>query len=370
MTIRRVLAVLAAASSLLLAIQPLAPPAGAAGSPWFTETAPLSLSVSGTYTPLVGNFEGDATPDILWYAPGSATDWMWRGLGSGTFAKHPLAQQIGGTYTPIVGDFVSDARPEVLWYAPGSGADALWNFANDEITSYPISISGTYTPHVIPDSRWGPGGGRREKILWLTPGTGGDSLWQFTGPTGQHTSTTLSVAGSPIPVIGDFDGNTINDILWYRPGAEPEQLWSALDPYGNYISSAFQVTGTYTPVVGDFTPFLDTIDDIVWYAPGATSANVWQGTGIRADWSKSTVPFAGRGTAIPLRGEWGYLLLADPAGPDRIWFLQNGIAPYSGSTGNTELGSGYTPIVGDFAGFTPDVLWYKPGKAREILFTD
>lgn len=369
MTIRRVLAALTAASSLLIALEPLAPPSGAAGSSWFTESSALSLAVTGTYTPLVGNFEGDATPDILWYAPGSATDWMWKGLGSGTFAKHQLARQVGGTYTPIVGDFVGDARTDVLWYAPGTAADALWNFANDEITSSPISIGGTYTPHVIPDSKWGPGAGRTDKILWLTPGSGGDSLWQFTGPAGQHTATALSVAGSPIPVIGDFDGNTINDIVWYRPGAEPEQLWTATDTGGTYASSTFQVSGSYAPVVGDFTPFLDGRDDIVWYASGATSVNVWQGTGSGTVWSKSTVPFAGSGTAIPLMGEWGYLLLADPAGTDRIWFLQNGIAPYSAPTGNTELASGYLPIVGNFAGLGSDILWYKPGKAREVLFT-
>ena len=121
--------------------------------------------VSGTYTPIPGDYDGDGRTDIFWYAPGTATDHLWTATAAGTFTtttphagqrhlhahprrlrrrrphrhllvrarrrhrpaldRHPAGtfttttpQQVNGTYTPIPGDFDGDGRTDIHWYAP------------------------------------------------------------------------------------------------------------------------------------------------------------------------------------------------------------------------------------------------------------
>src|SRR5687767_13551946 len=79
----------------------------------------FSVTVNGTYKPLVGDFEGDGDDDIFWYAPGTAKEVMWESNGDGTFIGRAAAQ-VNRTYRPFTGDFDADGDDEIIWYAPGT----------------------------------------------------------------------------------------------------------------------------------------------------------------------------------------------------------------------------------------------------------
>ncbi len=83
------------------------------------------VSVAGSYLPLAGQFDGEQTgpDDILWYAAGPDADGLWTGRPDRSFGKAALT--ISGTYEPIVGDFDGDGWDDVFWYAAGPAGDYL-----------------------------------------------------------------------------------------------------------------------------------------------------------------------------------------------------------------------------------------------------
>lgn len=360
--VRNLAAVLVAAALVLLGSpgQASAAPVG-----WFVEHTGATVSVSGTYIPIVGDFGGSTYSDILWYAPGSTQEKLWLSNGNGTFTKSTAPVQVNGTYTPVVGDFAGDVRDDIFWYGPGSAADFLWKFNDGYPTSVSKSISGTYTPVVLPESDFTAF--TKDKIVWYSPGAGADSMWRFTTAAGAHTSIPLTIPGSPKPLVGDFDGSGISDVVWYTPGATQEVYWRATGPNGTYSTSTFSVTGTYTPIVYDLTPNTDGRTDIAWYRNGSSVFNIWQG---KADgtWSTDTWSTSGKGTAIPLIYQWGYVWFWDTTGADRLWFLNPSTPPTDDVTGNTEIPAGYQPLVGHFDNIGTTIFWYKPGAAPEYLF--
>ena len=354
-----IIRVVVAAATVALGLA-LATPADAAGG-WFGEHTGSSVSVNGTYTPLVGDFAGDGHDDIVWYAPGPATDFLWTSNGDGTFAKAPLARQVSGTYIPVVGDFGKDNRSDIFWYKPGSDADHLWMFQNGAIFEVTHYIAGIYQPIVLRDSAYGSGD---DDIFWYAPGAASDSIWTFDA-SGAKTGRYVNVPGSPKPLMGDFDGNGIADVFWYNAGTTPDQLWRGTDGAGSFIQAGFTVNGTFQPAVQDFTSGSDGRSDILWFRPGAAADVLWEGTGA-GGFAPSNHVVSGTGTGIALDWSWGYLWTYDPAAPDRTWY-DDGAVEYDDLAGNTELGAGYTTLVGNFASTVEGIFWYKAGPAPEIL---
>ncbi|HEX7136059.1 MAG TPA: hypothetical protein VF228_25995, partial [Iamia sp.] len=115
-------------------------PSGAGGA----VTTFVFKLVNGTYTPLVGDFDGNGVDDIIWYAPGAGVDTMYRFAGSvGGHASMSLT--INGTYQPVVLDADDDGYDDVLWYAPGAAADSMWLFGpGASHTTKAVAINGTY----------------------------------------------------------------------------------------------------------------------------------------------------------------------------------------------------------------------------------
>ncbi len=177
------------------------------------------LTINGTYEPVVGDFNGDDRSDILWYAPGSAGDYLWTGKASGGFTSTPTT--INGTYVPVVGFFNGDGLSDILWYAPGSAGDYLWTGkASGGFTSTPTTINGTYVPVVgfLNDDAL-------SDILWYAPGAAGDYFWTNDG-VGGFTSTPTTINGTYVPVVGDFNGDGLTDIIWYAAGSANDYLWT------------------------------------------------------------------------------------------------------------------------------------------------
>jgi FG-GAP repeat len=89
-----------------------ASPASAAPEPTFNERfTSYPLTVNGTYVPLVGDLDCFADSDsefsIIWYAPGTAADSQWRSFDAGPSGLEysSTSLSISGSYEPFVGDF-------------------------------------------------------------------------------------------------------------------------------------------------------------------------------------------------------------------------------------------------------------------------
>jgi hypothetical protein len=91
----------------------------------------------------------DAISDVLWYAAGSDSDYLWLFAADGSHSE-PVSVNIDGTYEPLIGDFDGSGTSDVLWYAAGNDSDYLWLFAADGSHSEPVSVNidGTYEPLV------------------------------------------------------------------------------------------------------------------------------------------------------------------------------------------------------------------------------
>lgn len=76
------------------------------------------------YRPIVGDFTGDGVSDIAWYRPGGqpSTTWVWRrGLRSYEVRGFDA---VSGTYSPVVADLDGDRRDDI-WF-PTAGGTNKW----------------------------------------------------------------------------------------------------------------------------------------------------------------------------------------------------------------------------------------------------
>ena len=224
-------------------------------------------NVLRTYTPIPGDFDGDGRTDIYWYGPGTAPDGLWRGTTTGfTSAAAPL---VNGTFRPAAGDYDGDGRTDILWHAPGATADRLWRGTTGGFTSVPVTnVNGQYTP--VAGDYDGDG---RDDVFFYAPGAASDAHWRGTA-TGFTPGPARSVSGTYTPIAGDSEGDGPDDLLWYAPGAAVDRTWRG-GAAGLVDSHGPQVTGTFTPVPGDFTG--DGRTDVLWYAPGVAHDEVWHG---------------------------------------------------------------------------------------------
>jgi hypothetical protein len=93
---------------------------GAAGGAFVGQ----SVAVNGTYQPMVADLEGDGRDDVVWYAPGPASDAWWR--WSATRAIGPTELTADGSHQAIVGGFSTGGADGIFWYAPGASPDGVW----------------------------------------------------------------------------------------------------------------------------------------------------------------------------------------------------------------------------------------------------
>jgi hypothetical protein len=168
-----------------------------------------NLAVNGASIPLAGDFDGDGDTDIIWFAPGSAPDNLWR-FSNGTPVSTPLS--IVGSYRPVVGDFDGNGTDDLFWYGPGAKADYIWWYgAGATYTSVPTTVTKKdYRPFAADVD-----GDGADELFWYTPGTGPDYLWTAISRAGAPTSRSVAADGVATPVVGDYDHNGFDDILWY-----------------------------------------------------------------------------------------------------------------------------------------------------------
>lgn len=287
-------------------------------------------------TPITGDFVGDDTltgnlDDILWYTPGAGGDALWRTKGDRSWAATSIS--VTGTFQPLVADFSSDGKDDIFWYAPGSTAESLWDFNPDgSITKTAFSVSGTYTPIV---GEFTDDGG--DDILWYAPGPAADSWWDI-NVDGTVTQRAFSVKGTFTPVVGQFSGvgsptfDFLDDVFWYAPGTAPDSVWD-WNPDGTITQRPLTINGTYRVVAGNFTS--DGFEDLLFYAPGTAADSLWDFDS--ASLAKTQKPLAINGTydavlAAPMfdqSEQTDVLFFRKGAAGDTIWDFGGGNATFT-----------------------------------------
>ncbi len=258
------------------------------------------ISVSGNYTPIDGNFDGDNYADILWYGPGTASDAIWYGTGTkGVFVK-TYDVNVNGTYDPFVGDFDGDGKDDIFWYGPGSNSDTMWFGSSSRATGFStghsISVNGTYEPlsgDFDADGKW--------DVVWYGAGGAEDKIWYGAQTRGSfNTGYDINVNGTYDPLVGDFDGDNKYDIFWYGPGDDADTMWFGSSSRATGFSTGYDtsVAGTYTPISGDFDG--DSKWDVVWYGPGSAQDKIWYGNQTRGSFNTTyDINVSGTYTPIP-----------------------------------------------------------------------
>ncbi|MCU1496489.1 MAG: hypothetical protein JWM47_442 [Acidimicrobiales bacterium] len=186
-------------------------------------TTSRALSVTGNYTPVTGDFDGNGWGDVLWYANGPNRDafWFFRGDATGSVSQRSVTFFANGSQKASVGNFIgTEARDEVLWAASGPAADALWTF----------DATGAWKPSDATSTATGAGyvlSGANDQLMSWVPG-GSPTIWQLTtNPTTNRPSGNAAVAAGYQPLVGDFVGaGGTSSVLWYAPGAPPEVLYA------------------------------------------------------------------------------------------------------------------------------------------------
>jgi hypothetical protein len=241
----------------------------------FTSTA---MTITGTFQPLVGNFDHNGSTDILWYRPGTHMDYLWRSVGGGheniSFVSSELT--VDGYYHPIVLDYNDDGLSDVLWYDPYASTSPLWTCTgNGMFTSSGVNVTGNGVaasgqPYQAIVGQFNNDG--HADILWYGAGDAPDVLWLGSATTLAATVIDLSIDGTYKPFAGNFDARGSDDVFWYNPGTGGDALWTFNDD-GSHGQVALAVDGDYAPVVGDFDGDFDS--DILWHSPEVGGATLW-----------------------------------------------------------------------------------------------
>ncbi|MTD13411.1 hypothetical protein GIS00_05565 [Nakamurella sp. YIM 132087] len=370
---RPIRAVVAASVSLVAA---LLPPIAAAATPapaqaaagYFTEVPATQVNGSG-YVPIIGDFGGGPTDDILWYAYAGGTSHLWRSLGNGAFTSTsiPIA---GAGYGISVGDFVGDGRDEIIWTPPKKGAAAsMWRFdiAGRTYATTRVDTTGwTSTPRPITGNRAGI-----KTDLFLDGGSAGTSrILSYTWPAGGAltvASRTVTRPAGLSPTAGDFDGNGRADILWTGPGTG-DLIWLGIPTSTGstrFRADPAPIIGNYVAIAGDLDD--GAADDVLFLGSG-TTANVWTFATDGSHTSrKARQPDAFIEGVLHTTGS-DVLLTRDDAGAVGLWRFNGGstVVP----TGNAAKPSPYRAAIGAFTGngTVSSVLWWAPGSTPERMF--
>lgn len=263
------------------------------------------------------------------------------------------------TGAALVSSATGRAQHEI-WEATSPDGGATWAWA-------PVT-SGSATDNLRPvvaesDGSWA--------LLWLRGrytsfvDDYAQSVVGIVRPSSPPATTTIDdvalIAPSTQPLVGDFDGDGVDDVFAYQPGAAPDPITFTVANGARHGRRAqMAVNGSYSAVVGDIDA--NGRDDVFWYSPTTGLIQAWMFEG--GGWATTrTIGTAARGGRVAV-GDFDANgrddLLVYVPGRTEIW-----LSSVTGGFVRLPIpvnGSGYRPIVGDFDGNgVSDIAWYRPG---------
>ena len=167
--------------------------------------------------PVVGRF-GAENSEIVWRDPVNDTGYVWSGHDLHVFDVHAVDFDARGVkrdkeYIPLYGDFDGDGTGDLFWYAPGTTADKLWisnGSMADPVDVVGLTVNGYYKPIVADFDSNGA-----TDVFWYAEGGRPDALWLFK-PGGRYEEVAVTRGGDYAPIAGDFNSDDLcADILWF-----------------------------------------------------------------------------------------------------------------------------------------------------------
>ena len=212
------------------------------------------------------------------YNPGAGKDgvlryWVSGGKIQTSFKEFPVS----GRYRPFA------YGGGIFWYAPGAASDSIWKF-NADATSYtstPQDVRGDFTPVWWQSRMCCDSVKTTSALIWYDPGPQPDMMWIFDGKGG-HTVKPLTINGTYRPLYGQFvlDGTyEASDVLWYSQDG-PEYVWSPTSDVTEWASYKVGDIGPGArPVVGSYRtdPIGQDSSTVLWYRPGPQAETYWLG---------------------------------------------------------------------------------------------
>ncbi len=93
-------------------------------------------------------------------------------------------------------------------------------------------------------------------------------MWEWDGDS--WVSQPRTINGTYRPLVGDFDGDGVDDLLWYAAGRAADSYWYG-NSNGSFTNVATTINGTYGPLIGDLDG--NGGADVFWYAGGAPTTS-------------------------------------------------------------------------------------------------
>lgn len=303
------------------------------------------LPLDGTYRPVVGDFDGSGSDDIVWHGRGARNDWLWRFDGEEASRS---SLDLDHDRAATVGDFDGDDRDDVIW-------------ADDRSSEFWFG-----TPDGGFDEVTGPAGGSQVVGVADIDGDGHDDLvWREDARDGEVWFGTADREfrrwNQRIPPEGsafgaDFDGDGDTDLVWASAAATTE-LWLG-EGNGAFVVTPLALRGT---VVGTGDVDGDDRDDLVVFQQGRPDVRLGTSAG-RFRAASPPLPAASSVAVGDFDADGQADLLLRDTG--RLAVFSDG-ATIDLPGGDVGLGD---PIVLDADGDgATDVYWYAPGRDPDWL---
>ncbi len=261
-----------------------------------------SFSLGGTgCIPVSGDFDGDARADTGIYDPAGViySPGTWR-LKQSTAGMKTLIFGYAGT-VPVTGDFDGDGIDDIGCYdakgIPGMVSSGSWFFMNSQSGFKTATFGYKGTVPVVGDF---DGDGIDDIGCYDAqgiPGIVSAGSWFFINSQTGFKTAIFGYAGT-VPVIGDFDGDGIDDFGCYDakgiPGIVPAGSWFFMNSQTEFRTATFGYKGT-VPVIGDFDG--DGVDDFGCYdaqgISGIVPAGSWFFINSRTGFKTATFGYKG-----------------------------------------------------------------------------